>query len=33
MIALQKSGVAFQAMTEVRNKLVEAYKDIMSMPI
>lgn len=33
MIALQKSGVAFQAMTEVRNKLVQAYQDIMSMPI
>jgi len=33
MVALQKSGVAFQAMTEVRNKLVEAYKDIMSMPV
>jgi len=33
MIALQKSGVAFQAMTEVRNKLVQAYQDIMSMPV
>ena len=33
MIALQKAGVAFQAMTEVRNKLVEAYKDVMNMPV
>ena len=31
MIALQKSGVAFQAMTQVRNKLVEAYREVMSM--
>lgn len=33
MVASQKSSVAFQAVTEVRNKLVEAYKDIMSMPL
>jgi flagellar hook-basal body complex protein FliE len=33
MIALQKSSVSFQAMTEVRNKMVEAYKEIMNMPI
>ena len=33
MIALQKAGVAFQAMTEVRNRLVTAYQDIMSMPV
>ncbi len=33
MLAAQKSSVAFQAMTEVRNKLVEAYKDIMNMPL
>lgn len=33
MIASQKSGVAFQAATQVRNKVVEAYKDIMNMPI
>ena len=33
MIALQKAGVAFQAMSEVRNRLVSAYKDIMSMPV
>ena len=33
MIASQKSSLAFTAMTEVRNKLVEAYKDVMSMPV
>ena len=33
MIASQKSSVAFQAATQVRNKLVEAYKDVMNMPI
>ena len=33
MIALQKAGVAFQAMTEVRNRLVSAYQDVMSMPV
>lgn len=33
MIAMQKSSVSFQAMTQVRNKLVEAYKDIMNMPV
>lgn len=33
MIASQKSSIAFQAATQVRNKLVEAYKDVMNMPI
>jgi flagellar hook-basal body complex protein FliE len=33
MVASQKSSVAFQATVQVRNKLVEAYKDIMNMPI
>ncbi|BCE01337.1 flagellar hook-basal body complex protein FliE [Marinicellulosiphila megalodicopiae] len=33
MIALQKSSVSFQAMTQVRNKMVEAYKEIMNMPL
>ncbi len=33
MVASQKSSVAFQAATQVRNKLVEAYKDVMNMPI
>lgn len=33
MIALQKSNVSFQAMSQVRNKLVDAYKEIMNMPV
>lgn len=33
MVAMQKSSVSFQAMTQVRNKLVEAYKDVMNMPV
>lgn len=33
MIQAQKASLAFQAMTQVRNKLVDAYKDVMSMPI
>ena len=33
MIASQKSGVAFDSMVQVRNKLVDAYKDIMNMPV
>lgn len=33
MIASQKSSIAMQATTQVRNKLVDAYKDIMNMPI
>ncbi len=33
MIAAQKSNLSFQAMVEVRNKLVEAYKNVMRMPV
>ena len=33
MIALQKADVSFQAITQVRNRLVSAYQDIMNMPI
>lgn len=33
MIASQKASVSFQAMLQVRNKLVDAYKDVMSMPM
>lgn len=33
MIASQKSSVAFQALTQVRNRVVKAYEDIMKMPI
>jgi flagellar hook-basal body complex protein FliE len=33
MVALQKASLSFQAMTEVRNRLVSAYQDVMNMPI
>lgn len=33
MVSLQKSEISFKAMTEVRNKLVSAYQDIMNMPV
>jgi flagellar hook-basal body complex protein FliE len=33
MISGQKASLSFQAMVQVRNKLVEAYKDVMNMPM
>jgi len=33
MIASQKSSVAFEAMSQVRNRLVSAYQEIMRMSI
>lgn len=33
MLAVQKASVSFQAITQVRNKLVSAYQEIMNMPI
>ena len=33
MVAIQKANVSFQAMTQVRNKLVEAYQEVMRMQI
>ena len=33
MISLQKADVSFQAINQVRNRLVSAYQDIMNMPI
>lgn len=33
MVASQKSGIAFQTVVQVRNKMLESYKDIMSMPV
>lgn len=33
MIGLQKASVSFQAMTQVRNRLVTAYEDVAKMPI
>ena len=33
MIASQKSSLGFQAVTEVRNRLIRAYQDVMNMPV
>ncbi|MBL4762527.1 MAG: flagellar hook-basal body complex protein FliE [Gammaproteobacteria bacterium] len=33
MVALQKSRVSFQALVEVRNKLLSAYQDVMNMQV
>jgi len=33
MIQAQKSSVAFEAMTQVRNRLVKAYETVMSMGV
>lgn len=33
MVAGQKAGLAFDATMQVRNKLVQAYQDIMNMSI
>jgi flagellar hook-basal body complex protein FliE len=30
---MQKASLSFEAVTQVRNRLVEAYRDIMNMPI
>jgi len=33
MVEAQKASLAFRAMTEVRNRLVSAYQEVMNMPI
>jgi flagellar hook-basal body complex protein FliE len=33
MVAKEKSGIAFEATVQVRNKLLEAYKTIMNMQV
>ncbi|MEP5765372.1 MAG: flagellar hook-basal body complex protein FliE [Halieaceae bacterium] len=33
MVAAQKASVSFEAVTQVRNKLLSAYKEIMSMQV
>jgi len=33
MVNLQKANLSFQQMVQVRNKLVNAYQDIMNMPV
>ena len=33
MVAIQKANISFQAATQVRNRLVSAYQDVMNMPL
>jgi flagellar hook-basal body complex protein FliE len=33
MVELQKASVSFRALTEVRNRLVSAYQEIMNMQV
>jgi len=33
MVAMQKSSLSFEATTQVRNKLLGAYKEVMNMTI
>jgi len=33
MVAMQQSRISFQALSEVRNKVLTAYQEVMSMPV
>ncbi len=33
MVAIQKANISFQAMTQVRNNLLSAYKEVMNMQV
>ena len=33
MVMKEKAGIAFEATVQVRNKVLEAYKQIMNMPV
>ncbi len=33
MVSMQKASISFQAMTQVRNKVIQAYQEVMSMPV
>ncbi|HMM66630.1 MAG TPA: flagellar hook-basal body complex protein FliE [Dokdonella sp.] len=33
MVALQKADLSFRAVNEVRNKFVDAYRDVMNMQV
>ena len=33
MVAMQKSQIGFQATLQVRNRLVQAYTDVMNMQV
>ena len=33
MVALQKAGTSFELMMEVRNKMIDAYREVMRMQV
>ena len=33
MLAVEKASISFQMLTQVRNKALEAYQEIMRMPV
>jgi len=33
MIAMQEASISFQAISQVRNRLLSAYQDVMNMPV
>ena len=33
MVSKEKAGIAFEATVQVRNKVLEAYKQVMNMPV
>ena len=33
MIAVEKANIAMELMLEIRNKIVEAYQEVMRMPV
>jgi flagellar hook-basal body complex protein FliE len=33
MLAVEKASISFQFLTQVRNKAMEAYQEIMKMPV
>ncbi|ACL73051.1 flagellar hook-basal body complex protein FliE [Thioalkalivibrio sulfidiphilus] len=33
MVAMQKSSISFEAVNQVRNRLLNAYQEIMRMPL
>lgn len=33
MVTKEKAGIAFEATVQVRNKVLDAYKQIMNMPV
>ncbi len=33
MLLSEKAGIAFQAVLQVRNKVIQAYQDVINMPL